>query len=129
MWRDIPPTSVEGQLPVVSVGVTQRQGRHAQKHRKSCPPAKVAADTAMESSVCYLHNLNKISAFYEGIASSPDGVDEAKQPWPPHLPPLRYISLDSLHDPFLGGGLNLTKRELSLNHICELQSLYHVFAD
>ena len=127
MRSDIPPTSVRSQTSEVSA--TKRQASHAHEHRKSSPPALVAANTAMKESVCYLQSLNKITAFYEGVASFPESVDEAKQPWPPDLPPLRYISLDTLHDPFLGGGLNLTKRELSLNHICEIHILSHVIAD
>lgn len=67
MWRDIPPTSVEAQIPRLSV--TKRQASHAQKHRKSSPPAHVAADTTMNGSVCYLQSLNKITAFYEDVAS------------------------------------------------------------
>lgn len=48
-------------------------------------------------------------------------TNEAKsQLW---LPPVRLYrtTLDTLHDPFIGGGKGLTKRQLAMNHICEYQ--------
>lgn len=36
---------------------------------------------------------------------------------------LGYTCLDTLHDPFLGGGQDLTNRQLSLSHVCKFETL------
>lgn len=110
-------------------GVNQRSPARSEKSRQHRLTQLPTRQSKKLSATSKSHKQAKEQAKYletykdflaDEIAD--DGVDEGYISSEHDTHRLSYTTLDTLHDPFLGGRQGLTQRQLALAHICMLHS-------